>query len=575
MKIKFSKNSKVLNSKKIIFLIIIVLLGYCFVVKNIASTQLGYFSDEPDDYGNLIQDWVTLPDFFNRTASTEQARLPLLIMTPIIAVVGYDFLIPARILDIAIHMGYLCVIYKLFRLSMSRVKALYGLILTALSAYLFSFSIFTMTTSGNIFLLLGTLILYLYLKYMNPQNIKKHISVNILACMGIVSGLAIASRFFSVLILIAVFVYDAFYNRHSLLKNNNYRIWQLPFGKLNIYFIAIFLTVNLLPIFSELKISIMVGLIVYYLLHFSVEYYRKRNFKIQNGFISRWLVIVNTAFVYCLIGSPIHLNINNIIRIFNWSSTWHKAENYMYPSRFDKFTIIGIKTGWLAGLAIVGAVLIIIYRRQLKIFTKTYALFILLVIVHLAVFLKIKYVITWYPIFIMPFVYLPLAYIFPDTKKELYSPIGLIILVVLVFIPLNEQYRYWRLFPYGHIDGAQYGKQYIGWNKPGMITFEAADKIVEYIKENRQTLPPGNIDCRLTKSFKHKSWASDVLNSYFVKANLNNYKCNKSLSNNSADYVISSVFVSDVDIADLSLNYKKVKVFTEANIPIATLWIKK
>ncbi len=564
-----------MHKKLISIVFVTVLFAYCGIVKFSAATQLNYYSDEPDDYGNIIGDLKTIPSFFDRIASADQARLPHLVTVPITIVFGDDSLLPSRMLYIAIHLAYLVVIYKLFRLSLSKVKALYGLAMVALSAYLFSFSVFTMTTSSSLFLLLGTLMVYVYLRYVPPPGVKKIVSVNTVAILGVVSGLALASRFFAVLILVSIFMHDAYINRRLLKKNNTYRIWQLPYENLNIIFTIIFITINIVVTDPILKLIAIAGLIVYYGIYFIVEYLGHRDKRLDVGFLSKWVVIVHTAFVFTLLGSPVHLNIKNIVRIFEWSSTWHKVENYINPSRFDIFTIMGVKTGWLAGIAILCALGLIAWRRQMAVFVKTYLLFIILILIHLIVFLKVKYVIVWYPLFLMPFFYLPLAYIFPDTKKQILNPLGFCLLLVLLFIPLQEQYRYWRLYPYGHIDGAQYGKEYIGWNKPGAITFEATGQVADYFVANQQSLPPGTIDCRMTTSVKYNPWASRLLSLILADAGWYMYQCLDMPQEADSPYAITSLYIPDSELESLSQLYKKEKVFTEKGIPIATLWVKK
>lgn len=561
--------------KRVLFASVFVLLfSYLLVVKGIAATQLDYYSDEPDDYGIVIGDAARMGDFFKGVSSADQARFPHLVALPIIKIWGENSLFMTRMLYIVIHLTYLFVIYKLFRLSLSKIKALYGLALTALSAYLFSFSVFSMTTGSSLFLLLGTLILYMYLRYLKAPL--KTYSVNRLALFGIVSGLAIGSRFFAALILISVFLYDAWLSRKSLFSKQGMRFWSVPFEPINVLFTVFIIVVNILSAPPAFKMMASIFLAIIYMVFFAYEYMTREDNQVKIGFFDRWIFIVHTAFVTTLIASPIHLNMQNIVRVFEWSSIWHKAENYINPSRFDIFTIIGVKTGWLAAGVILCALGIIAWRRQLSTFAKTYALFIILIAINLLAFLKVKYVIVWYPLLLMPFFYLPLAYVFPDSVKQLKKPLGILLLLVLLFIPLQEQYRYWRVFPYGHADGAQYGKEYIGWNKPGTITFESSRKIISYMKENQATLPPGEIDCMLVTSKKYNPWASGILTMALQKNGLSQYRCRPETSaQQQSQYVLTTVYIPEENINAISRDYKQQKVFTQASIPVATLWVKK
>jgi hypothetical protein len=561
--------------RQVLFVSIVVLLfSYLLVVKAVAATQLDYYSDEPDDYGIISRDLARVNDFFSGANSPDQARFPHVVSLPVVMVLGQESLWPGRMLYIFIHACYLVVVYRLFRLSLSKVKAFYGLSLVALSSYLFSFSVFTMTTGSSLFLLFGTLMLYIYLRYLKAPL--KVYSINRLSMLGVVSGLAVASRFFAALILISIFIYDAWLSRRTIFSKQGVRFWAVPFELINIIFTLFILVVNLLPATPIFKIMASVFLCLGYIALFAYEYFIRHDIDTKIGFLDRWIFIVHTAFVTTLIASPIHLNIQNIIRIFEWSSIWHKTENYINPSRFDIFTIIGVKTGWFAAVAIFVALMVIAWRRQTRQFVSTYALFIILVIMNMAVFLKVKYVIVWYPLLLMPFFYLPLAYIFPDSLQQLKKPLGVILLLVLLFIPLQEQYRYWRLFPYGHSDGAQYGKQYIGWNKPGTITFESSRKIIDYFKVNQQALPAGEIDCRLVTSKRYNPWASEVLSLAFMRGGLPQYRCIKQKNQiKDPGYVLTSLYIPDEITVEIEKKYVKQKVFTQASVPVVTLWVLK
>lgn len=558
------------NKRTLFFVLGSAFLLYLIIVKIIAITKLGYFSDEPDDLALLIGDLSRLKIFFTGTVSADQARLPHLLVAPIVVLFKTNSLIPSRLFFILIHCIYLFVLYKLFRLTLSKVKSIYGILLVASSAYLFSFSIFAMTTSNNLAILFDTLLLYLYLK--NYKS-KYKMTINQVVIFGLVFGLAIGSRFFGAITLVSIFLFDAYINKRTLFRFSNYKIWALPFEKLNILFTVALVLINISSISLIYKTFVAFGVVLIYIYYFVFIYFKDDKKEVEYSFLEKWIVITHTAFVFALIGSPVHLNFNNIIKIFGWSNTWHKVENYINPSRFDIFTIIGVKMGWLAGIGILIAIGIIIWRRQTKKFLKTYSLIILVVLLQLIAFTIVKYVIVWYPIYIMPFLYLPLIYIFPDSKKQLSKPIGIILFAILMFIPFQEQYRYWRLFPYGHIDGAQYGKQYVGWNKPGTISFEASYKIADYLKENHQNLAPGIIDCRLTKSLKYNLWASERLNLDFQKAGIINYNCLLMSSNEQTPYVITSLYIPENEKFDLRQTYKEEKIFYEAGIPFASFWV--
>lgn len=512
------------NKGWFVLAVLTIVLLYCGVVKITAATQMSYFTDEPEDAMIVASDISTAPYFFESSRAPDQARLPHLVALPITLAFSDQALLATRVLYIFIHIIYLCLIYKLFRLHVSRLQALYGFALTALSSYLFSFSIFTMTSSNNLYLLFGTLVVYLYMK--QPRGTS---SANLrdLTLLGITLGLALGTRFLSAIILGTIFVYDAWSQRDILRqqKDTFKQLWKFPYSVLNGGFCVAIIIINLMPRTPYLQIGLTAVTVVGYMILLGREYRLRNTRKLPLSFLQRWLLIGSTATVFTFLASPVHLNLRNIMPIFQWSSIWHKTTNFINPSWFDIFTVIGVKTGWIVGILIALAIGLIAWRRQMGKFVKTYALPILLVIIHMLIFVKIKYIIAWYPLFLIPFFYLPFVYIFPKSLQALKRPSQAVLFVILMLIPLSEQYRYWRLFPYGHIDGAQYSRQYIGWNKPGIVTFEGLNQIATYLKQHTNELPPGPMRCELIQNSMYKNWSNIITNIIFRQQGVDGFTC--------------------------------------------------
>jgi len=150
----------IFNRRNIVFFILIL---YLIIVKSHAIGQLTFIADESGDL-YMLNTLFTMETLTDLADDPENARLPHLISVPFAIAFGQahvaDSLIPMRLLFVVIHCFYLFVFYKMLRLKFSEAQSLYCLCLTALSTYLFSFSIFTMTSSNNLFLLFSTCTIY-------------------------------------------------------------------------------------------------------------------------------------------------------------------------------------------------------------------------------------------------------------------------------------------------------------------------------------------------------------------------------------------------------------------------------
>ncbi len=215
--------------------------------------------------------------------------------------------------------------------------------------------------------------------------------------------------------------------------------------------------------------------------------------------------------------------------------------------------------------------------RKIIQFLKDYALILMITLLHLIIFIWIKFVIAWYPLFIMPFLYLPLIYVFPKDFNKIRQPLVAIVVVALLFVPIVEQYRYWKLFPYGQIDGAQFGENYIGWNKPGMITFEGMNIITEYFKENKDNLAPGLIDCEVARGlFTGTKWAPRVMNMALNQAGVYDFGCIiKDDDDAHTEYAFTTMYTDGAVLNKINQEHKLKNQFYEAGIPFARFWIKK
>lgn len=251
------KNKRVL----ILFFVVLIVL-YLGVVKVIASTKMSYYGDESDDIAIVIKDLSSVKVFFNNVTSTDQARLQNLIALPFVLIFKYNTLLSLRILHIFLYFAYLFILYKLFSLKLSKVQAAYGIILVAFNAYMFSFSIFSASTSNTVANLLGTLLIYYYLDRFTTKNKP---TLNNIILLGIIAGLAVGARFFNAIILVSIFVYDIYLNRNLVIKDFKLNFWQNILVRINCLFLFFLGVINLAPIRLTLKAPLAFLLVAFYI----------------------------------------------------------------------------------------------------------------------------------------------------------------------------------------------------------------------------------------------------------------------------------------------------------------------
>lgn len=553
-------------------MVIFMVLVSVSAVKLYSATQLGYLGDEPDDFANISKDIQSIKTFFDNTISAEQSRLPHIVTLPFIYFAGNEKLFAARVVSILAFNAFLIVFYLILRLNLSRSRSMFGFIAAACSSFLFSYSLLAMTSSNSLYIFLSALSIYLYLRQTKKGNSKNSKQV---ATLGMVFGLAMAAKLFGVIVLTVVMVYD--FIRQKQWKN------LIEFDELKkitksmqfigvLVFYIIWLGVNLLPVSSALKLSIFViaiPIISLYFIYFAIL----ENFKVES-FI-RWVYLTLVAGMFLVISSPIYLNFKNVLGIFDWSEKWNSVNIIVNPSIYDPFITIGIKFGLIACIVLVFTILFLLFKKRLITMFKEYGLLFLIFGVFSLIFMLVTNYFAWYPLVIFWILYIPLCYVFPK-KFNKNSASLLIGLALLVCIPLYETYRYLNLFPNAQTDGAQYGEEYVGWNKPGFITFEGMPLLRDYIlsgqveDENiiaKCVLIPEHVD-------KYRRYVLSTINIYMKQEGVDNFKCIDAESDIKFKYVITSNYTSDSFINSLSEDYIGKKEFYVNTVNVATIWEK-
>ncbi|MCA9342627.1 glycosyltransferase family 39 protein [Candidatus Saccharibacteria bacterium] len=556
---------------KIIFIVALVLIASSSI-KLFAATQLGYLGDEPDDFANLNLDIEKTRNFYNGIISAEQSRLSHFVTAPIVYFAGNKYLFLSRVVSILAFNAFLVTVYLLLRLHLNRTRSLFGLITIASSCYLFSYSFLAMTSSGSVYLFLSTLSVYVYLRQIKNGVSKKSTHI---ALLGVIFGLAMSAKLFGILLLAATAFYDFMLQKqwkNPLSKSDITKVVQSHQFKAVFLFYFFWICINIVPISSALKLSMFVVLIPliigYFIYSAALERYS------LNSFV-RWLHIAIVAGMILIVTSPIYLNVKNVVKIFNWSDEWNSVNIIINPSIYDPFTTISVKYGLVAGILLIVSILFLAYKKRLSQLFSDYGLIFIILGVFLLIFMVVNNYFAWYPLVIFWILYIPFCYVFPE--KITLNPKIITLALLLLLIPANEVYRYIKLFPNGQTDGAQYGEQYVGWNKPGFITFEALPLLKEYVS-NSGYFPSELtvVDCALIPDHleRYNRYVIETINYYLQREEVYNFRCSENKVKSDYKYVMISNYTSKSFTSDLMVNYKVDKQFYVNSVNVATIWVR-
>lgn len=555
------------------FLFLLFLI-YIVILKFAAIHQLGFLGDEPNDFRIMLEDYGNADNFFENSREQDQSRLSHIITLPVVAAFSQNPLFYARTLSILIHVCFLVVFLKTLRLKFSSKQSYYCAILAGISTYVFSFSIFTMTTSGNLYLLFGMSALYYYIKHFEMAGARddqwKIIRFSLLL------GLCIASKLFGVLILLSIFIHDLIVKHHGRVHETGMktRPFKLPILWINIFFILSIALINFLPDLRQYRLIIcLVFCMLFLTATLLIQQHREEH---TLSFICKWMTILFTAFNYTIIFSPIYLNFSNIWAVFSWMGEWNIPDLVINPSKWDIIRIIAIKYGIVSILMALFSLFLLYKYHLLKRMFKECSLFIILFVVITSFLMIPDFVLAWYPIFIFHFLFIPISYLIvllPITKNRIlyWAIIGICILY-----PVYEHSRTYGLFPYGHIDGAQYGREYIGWSKPGFISFEGIPLLYDYLDTHKNSLPPGFVGCNMVESDYYNHWAIVLLDEYFQTRGLKRYVfCNAKRSLEGFTYYVTTNYTPQAEIMELKNRYEELSEFRICSILIGVLWRMK
>jgi hypothetical protein len=568
MEIRSSKN---LNIFYYISTVIIFVVVFFQLVAIFKTPVVG---DEPDDFGIITVDSSSYLSFFNNSITTDQARLPFFISMPFLYYLGDNALIPLRIMFFCFHLFYLFFCYKIIKLlSDSEAASWLFVLLVATSCFIASFSIFSISTSDNLYLLFHITAIYYFIK--SYLEYKKSVIFSNYVWLSLLLALCIASKLFGIFLLIALFIFFLINKGKKIhVRTDINRI--IYYGIIFLFFLVLINSVQLIVIL-KLFFAFILGLIYLAIIVINIIKERKDVLpKVEIGWLKFWSVLTLTTFNLTLIFSPIYLNFSNIVKIFTWVDKWGWASGELTNNShfYDIALIVLAKYGFLSSLLLLVIIILSIEqikKKRTKIFSSIGFLFFLIFITHLLIVSWPEHKVTWYPLAIFPFLYLPIIWAFINigNKRQL-----LYVFITGILVCNLTAYFYW--FPYGQFDGAQYGRYFIGHNRAAIISFEFLPKVVDYyvnLKEEKNI----TINCLTNRIRGYNFYSIATAEKEMKRRGITKViLVSESLENKDYDYLVTSPIGDyDIDKKVALSNFLNVNKITWRGVEIVNIWKRR
>lgn len=499
-----------------------VLIFICLVYFSLgvyAIFQIPLVGDEPEDFFIALDTVSKSRDFFQNIYAADQARLSHLISYPFIALLREKALIPLRILFFLFYFVYIWISYRLLIFVTENRNAgfVYGFLI-ATSLFLHSFSIFSMTTGGSLFLLFHISSIYFFCKgYLEQRKTGTFFPLMpFVLCLGF----CIASKLFGLFLAGALFLYHLLDRRTSGVVTGRTFIRLLQV--LSLFFILFVFMLNFLNIAPVAKSSLAVVLSLAYFTFvlYLTEREKKSDQKpIRISKFQFWLTTGLVAFNLTLCFSPIYFNLENLLWPFGWFRNWNQGQVTMFASAYDIPVILILKYGLLSSLVLFVSFFIFLYRcvrkRDQGWKHWFFSLITFIFLVHFSIISLVHFKGPWYPLAIFPFLYLPFVWMWLRVEQNGSKTEIIFALICLFLVAGDNLYRYIKWYPYGHLDGAQYGKKFIGWDKPGYVTFEAMPLVYSALSRSLPLKSSVRVNCQFTPVMRFNRYSTSTLRDYF------------------------------------------------------------
>ena len=345
-------------------------------------------------------------------------------------------------------------------------------------------------------------------------------------------------------------------------------------------FLSCIILINILEISSSIKMGMAIGLSLLYLavmVYFMIREKHQLFPEKRVHFILFWVGIVLSAFCFTLIFSPTYLNLKNLIIIPTWFSQWGSGEFISRSNYYDMLLIIVLKFGLPSSAALVMVFGLLLFTGKDKLIQqKTSGNLVLLVIfiIHFITISLVKFKVTWYPLAVFPFLYLPFVILWHKIRSQSYKKLKILFFCLSLLLLSDNVYRYLHWFPYGHFDGAQYGREQIGWNRAGFVSFEALPPLIDYL-ETIKTIEGGSISCQVVDVSFYNTWFRILIEREYSRLNTTPFRFSSGPFQKEADYdyiLTSPVYYPEFEQKLQEISLEEIKTFTIKEIDILRLW---
>lgn len=482
---------------------VLVLLALALSARVLAAALLPMAGDEPDDLQILQGDVLGFWNFFDdpEMYGLDQSRLPHVVALPLVALLGMKALLVLRLLFLAAHAGALRSLWRIGKaLFASPWAASVPVLFGALGSYWSSASPFALTAGDSLYLLFLAMALDHTLRAL--PRWQESGSVDGYMRWLLLLGLAMASKLFTLFLLAALLIGHAL--RRRQVPRSTVTVPR-RFRSALVLFLGALLALNLIPLPPSAKTVAALAMAALFLTWWSRS---RREHTLSLAFFGFWFWTGLALLSLTLCLSPVHLNLRNVLKATSWFGAYNTGLIVANHHFYDMLVVLLLKTGWLSIALMTAAGCVALWRRAA--WDARQGLLALLFAIHFVAISSARHHTTWYPLAIQPLLVFPLA-AWVDRLAGSYSLRGRATAALLIFAVLAEnQWHYWRWFPYGHFDGAQYGREHIGWNRAGFVTFEVFPQLVGHFATAR--LPAGTaVGVKLVKVDRYNEWASYLL----------------------------------------------------------------
>jgi len=560
------------------------LTGFLVIVRIYPALTLPAIGDEGSDMFILARDRLSFFSFFSDsiTFGFDQARFSHLLAAPLLVVFGSHGLPAVRVLTLVFHLGYLVASLRLIRIIIGNKSAYIYIFLLIMNCFLASYSVFAMTTGESVYMLFHILSILIFYNSFSSAMENGGIFKDYLL-LSLMLGLCIASKLFGLLLLLSFILFHWIYMK-NIKELSITSFSPLLIGTISGGFFLIITGVNIIPVNPAIKSIISVSVSLIYLVIFVTLTFKEKKQTVPKKMspVFFWLLLVFVAFTLVLVFSPVYLNLKNILNAMNWFDLWNAGE--MPDSNFvDGLVIIAVKFGIIPTVCLFLVVCMGLYYYRTEKNKKPSSVYLpvllsIITVIHVFIICLSKWKFPWHSLAIFPFLYLPFVLLWAYSSKKKKKKLGIVVAIFLTVVLCDNMYRYISWYPYGHLDGAQYGDEFIGVSKPCLISFELIPEVTNFLASNhtKQRSHYSQVNIQVSRLAVLNSYFNSMLKMYARPNNLRGFFVIEDIDRNNSDYVLTSpIYNAELEKKLAGLHYIKLKTFYIKKIPAATFWAKK